>query len=231
MRVEPVKPKRRYETRNRREQARQTRQRVVEAARRLFVRDGYAATSIQALADDADVAVQTIYASFGSKREVLKALFDTSVAGGSEELALVERPEWQAWENEPDATRRLELFARAQRLVSERAADIMQVLLTAAASDPDIARMHHEAEAARYSDQRRLAELLRRHGQLRKDLTLGRAADIIWTLAGSGPYIALVVHRGWKGQEYEAWLAGQLHAALLEPTEDARRIMPAHTSG
>lgn len=75
---------------------------MVEAARRLFLRDGYASTTIQALAKEADVAVQTVYASFGSKREVLKELFDISVVGDNEQIPLIERPEWQAWETESD---------------------------------------------------------------------------------------------------------------------------------
>ena len=222
MRTEDVKQRRSYENRNRREQARHTRRRVIEAARRLFVRDGYASTTIQALADDANVAVQTIYASFGSKREVLKELFDTSVAGDDERRPLIERPEWQAWEDEPDAWGQVDLFARAQRTVSERAADIMHVLQAAAASDPDIARMHEEAERARYGDQRRLADLLARHGRLRNGLTRRRAADIIWTLAGPGPYTALVQHRGWSAREYEEWLSAELRSALIEAVEEGR---------
>ncbi|MDQ3641393.1 MAG: TetR/AcrR family transcriptional regulator, partial [Actinomycetota bacterium] len=90
---------------------------MVEAARLLFVRDGYASTTIHALAEEAGVAVQTIYASFGSKREVLKELFDTSVVGDDEQVALADRPEWRDWEEESEPARQIELFARAQRMV------------------------------------------------------------------------------------------------------------------
>jgi AcrR family transcriptional regulator len=188
---------------------------VVEAARRLFVRQGYASTTIQALADEAGVAVQTIYASFGSKREVLKELFDISVVGDSQPVALVERPEWQAWEAEREPGRQVDLFAGAQRLVSSRAAEVMQVLLAAAASDPEIAQMHKEAESARYGDQRRLADALSGRDQLRQGLSADRAADVIWTLAGPATYTDLVRHRGWDKQDYEQWLSAQLRAALL----------------
>lgn len=212
-----VKHRRRYENRNRREQARQTRLRVLEAARRLFVRDGYASTSIQALADEAGVAVQTIYASFGSKRQVLKEVFDTSVVGDDEGVPLVERPEWRAWEEEPEPERRMHLFAKAQRMVSGRTAEVMQVLSGAAASDPEIAQMYNEAERARYTDQRRLAELLHRRHQLRQGLSPDRAADIIWTLAGPCVYTDLVRHCGWSEQDYERWLSAQLRSALVQP--------------
>jgi TetR/AcrR family transcriptional regulator of autoinduction and epiphytic fitness len=215
MTTESVKRSRSYENRNRQEQARQTRQRVVEAARLLFVRDGYASTTIQALAEEAGVAVQTIYASFGSKREVLKKLFDTSVVGDDEEEALADRPEWRAWEEESEPARQIELFARAQRMVSSRAGEVMQVLSAAAATDPELASMHREAESARYGDQRRLADVLSRRHQLRKGVSPDRAADVIWTLAGPGTYTDLVRHRGWDEQDYEQWLSAQLRAALL----------------
>lgn len=212
-----VKQARPYENRNRREQARQTRLRVTEAARRLFVRDGYASTTIQALAEEAGVAVQTIYASCGSKRGVLKELFDASIVGDNEEIPLIERPEWRAWEVEQDPGRRVDLFARAQRLVSSRTAEVIQVLRSAAASDPEVAEMHNEAESARYGDQRRLADALFGRNQLRQGLSADRAADIIWTLAGPGTYTDLVRYRGWNEQDYEQWLSAQLRATLLKP--------------
>lgn len=217
---EHVKRERSYDNRNRQEQARRTRRRVVEAARLLFVRDGYASTTIQSLADEAGVAVQTIYASFGSKREVLKQLFDTSVVGDDEEIALIERAEWQAWEDEPDARKQVGLFARAQRAVSERAADVMHVLFAAAAADPDIAQIFEEAEAARYEDQRRLADRLSIGGALRPGLSPRRAADVVWALAGPGTYTDLVDRRGWSAGDYERWLSAQLCAALLAPSDN-----------
>ncbi len=207
--------KRPYENRNRLEQARQTRRRVLDAARRLFVRDGYSSTTIHALAEEASVAVQTIYAAFGAKRQVLKELFDTSVVGDDEQVALIERPEWRAWEEAADAGRQLELFARAQRAINERTAEVMQVLRAAAASDPEIAEMHVEAENARYADQARLADLLAHRGNLRPGVSTRRAADIIWTLAGPGPYTDLTRACGWSSEEYQEWLTAQLSAALL----------------
>ena len=222
-----VKQRRRYENRNRREQARQTRLRVLEAAHRLFVRDGYASTSIQALAEEAGVAVQTIYASFGSKRQVLKELFDTSVVGDDERVPLVERAEWRAWEEESEPERQVHLFARAQRMVSGRTAEVMQVLSGAAASDPEIAQMHNEAERARYTDQRRLAEVLHRRHQLRQGLSPDRAADIIWTLAGPGVYTDLVRHCGWDEHDYEQWLSAQLRSALVH----SRAVRAEHRLG
>jgi TetR/AcrR family transcriptional regulator, regulator of autoinduction and epiphytic fitness len=209
--------RRRYDNRNRVAQAGEIRRRVIEAAARLFAGDGYAATTIQALADEAGVAVQTVYAAFGTKRQVLKDLFDTSVAGDTNEVALVERPEWRSWEDETDPDRRIEAFARAQRLICERAAHIHQILHAAAAADPEIADLYRGAEQARYTDQRRLPAALERDGHLREGLRLERAADITWTLAGPGLYIDLVHARRWRPDEYESWLTDQLRFALAGP--------------
>ncbi len=208
-------PGRRYENRNRLAQARHTRRRIIDAARRLFARDGYAATTIQALADDAGVAVQTVYAAFGSKREVLKELFDTSVVGDDEQAPLVDRPEWRAWEGESDPGRRIDLFARTQRVVCERAADVLGIMRAAASADAEIAELYRDAERARYTDQARLADMLSRLGQLQEGLAPDRGADITWALAGPGIYNDLVGSCGWSGHEYEQWLAVQLRLALL----------------
>lgn len=219
-----VKRQRRYDNRNRQEQASRTRRRVVEAARRLFVRDGYASTTIQALADEAGVAVQTVYAAFGSKLEVLKQLFDTSVVGDDDAGPLAERPDWRSWESEQAADAQVELFARANRNVAERTADVVGVVAAAATSHPEIARLWEQAEAGRYADQRRLADSLARRGNLRQGLSRQKAADIVWTLAGPGTYSDLVRRRGWSAQDYEEWLSEQLRCAVVRPLahEDLR---------
>jgi TetR/AcrR family transcriptional regulator, regulator of autoinduction and epiphytic fitness len=226
MRQEVKREPRRYDNRNRQEQARQTRRRVIEAARRLFVRDGYDATTIQALADEAGVAVQTVYAAFGSKVEVLKQLFDTSVVGDDEASRLTDRPEWQAWASEREGARMVERFAEVNRQVADRTAEVAGVLAAAAGSHPAIARVWEQAEAARYADQRRLADQLAQLGLLREALPPERAADVVWMLAGPGPYLDLVRRRGWTPREYEQWLAHQLRGALLDDATPGRAAPP-----
>jgi AcrR family transcriptional regulator len=207
---------RRYDNSNRKAQARQTQRRVVEAARRLFVRDGYATTTIQALADEAGVAEQTVYAAFGSKIEVLKRLFGTSIVGDDEAAPLIERPDWQAWETKHDIDRLVDAFVVANRKICERAADVARVVAAAAASHPEIAEMWEQAEAARYQDQRRFTDRLSDSDLLRTSLSRQHAADIVWTLAGPGPYTDLVQRRGWSNTAYESWLSEQLTSALLQ---------------
>lgn len=230
MRSGSATPKRRYDNRHRAAQARHTRRQVLDAARRSFARDGYAATTMQALADEAGVAVQTVYAAFGSKREVLKELFDTSIVGDDEQAALVDRPEWRAWQDEAEPGTRIDLFAHAQRVVSERTADVLAILRAAAAADREIAELHRDSERARHGDQARLADTLSRRRELRDGLDRDRAADVIWTLAGPGTYSDLVLNRGWSADDYEAWLSSHLRFALLtrrdadaNPTRARRR--------
>src|SRR5215217_558269 len=77
------------------EKARQTRRRMLAAARELFVERGYGATALQDIADRAEVAVQTIYFTFGTKRALLKELADVSIAGDDEPIATMDRPWFQ----------------------------------------------------------------------------------------------------------------------------------------
>src|SRR3712207_5459765 len=98
---------RRYDSSNRARQARETRRRIVEAAALLFVRDGYSVTSIGAIAEEAGVAVPTVYASLRSKANVLRAVVDLTVRGDDEEAPLAARAEWQEMERQEDAREQL----------------------------------------------------------------------------------------------------------------------------
>jgi AcrR family transcriptional regulator len=88
-----------------------TRRRILEAAETLFTRDGYATTTIAAIADQADVAVQTIYAVFGTKRAVLSELLAVRVVGDDDTIPLKDRDDWRAMESETDPRRQLDLLA------------------------------------------------------------------------------------------------------------------------
>ncbi len=97
----PVKPKRRYDSPRRAEQARQTRAAVVEAARRLFLRDGFAATTIAAIAAQAQVSVETIYKAFGGKPGLVRAICTTALTGEGPVPAEMRSDELQAQELDP----------------------------------------------------------------------------------------------------------------------------------
>jgi TetR/AcrR family transcriptional regulator of autoinduction and epiphytic fitness len=200
----------------RREQkARATRRRILAAAEARFGRDGYVATTIAAIGEEADVAVQTVYAVFGTKRAILVELLDVRTVGDDEGTALSNRDDWQAMEREPDPARQLAALASIATRVGNRIADLYEVMAGAAGTDPDIAVVYDQRQQARYQDQLRVARALARRGALRAGLSAAHAADIIWTLANPRTHHALIAERRWTVAEYERWLADLLVAALL----------------
>ena len=195
--------------------AQATRHRVLDAAEALFVRDGYAATTMTAIAEAADVAVQTVYAVFGTKRSILAELLEVRTVGNDQQAPLRDRQDWQAMERETDPRRQVALLAAIATRVGARIAALTEVMAAAAGSDPEIAAMYQRRQRARYEDQRALARSLSRNGALRPGLSADHATDIIWTLANPRNYHALVSERHWTTDEYEHWLAHQLASGLL----------------
>ena len=204
-----------YEMSHRGRQARETRRRIVEAAALLFVRDGYSATSISAIAERAGVAVPTVYASLKSKATILRAVVDLTVRGDDEAATLASRADWKEMEGQADPRDKLALFARLHRLICDREAPVFAQLEAAAGADAEATELLAEHDRRRYETQRRLARNLHRRKQLRPGLAAREAADMIWTLASERTYLALVHQRGWTPERYERWLAAQLAATLL----------------
>jgi AcrR family transcriptional regulator len=202
---------------NRSRQAVETQRRIVEAATRLFLRQGYAATSINSIASEAGVAVQTVYASMRTKKDILEAVIQRGVRGAEDEVPLIAGAPWRAMEEEADPHEKLATFARIHREICEREAELFVVLEIAAAVDAEVEPLLRDKEHFRYRDQVRVARSLQREGHLRTGLSARRAGDIIWALASERVYLALVRERGWSPKAYEAWLTEQLVGALLAP--------------
>ena len=196
------------------------RRRILQAAETLFVRDGYAATTIAGIAGQADVAVQTIYAVFGTKRAVLAELLSVRVTGDDDTAPLQDRDDWQAMQAETDPRRQLGLLAAIATRIGERMGALYEVLDGAAGSDPEIAGIHQRQQQSRHDDQRRVARSLARKGALRPGLSETRATDIMWAVANPTMYHRLVAERRWTAVEYQRWLARVLACSLLE-TEGA----------
>ena len=199
---------------NRSRQAAETRRRIVEAAAGLFLGRGYAATSMNAIAAEAGVAVQTVYASMRTKRDILEAVIQLA-SRGQDEVPIAAAASWQQMDNEADPREKLARFARIHREICEREAALFVVLETAAVVDPEIEPLVRDKERFRYQDQTWVARSLARRGQLRTGLSVRKAGDSIWALASERLYLALVKERGWSAEDYEAWLTAQLAAALL----------------
>ena len=206
--------KRSYSSARRDAQARETRGSILEAAGLLFIAHGYAATTLQAIADQAGVAVQTVYAAFGSKRELMRQLIETTIAGDDNPTPVTERAEAKAVAAEPDVRRRAQLDAAFARAIVQRVGPIVRVAEEAAASDPELAAMMEKIKAARRDEMLVSASLLAGPEGLRLDPE--EAAATLYVLYS--PHVADMLMRdhGWSPQRYEAWLARMLLQTVLE---------------
>jgi AcrR family transcriptional regulator len=188
---------------------------VVEAARALFADRGYAATTIEALSDLADVPPATVYRLFSSKLGILRALLDVSIAGDDEAVPLQDRAHARALFADPDPGRQLSGFASICRQINSRSATVYQILVSAAGSDPGAAALLAQYTHKRQEGQGQIARSLARAGELRPELKERDAADIIHALMSPEVYRLLVGDRGWPPGRYERWLRDTLISQLL----------------
>jgi len=201
--------KRTYHSRVRQRQAEETRQRILEAARTQFERYGYAATTLEAIAEVAEVSPKTIAAVFGSKRVLLTEVinpeaFSTSVQQLIQELRTTE-----------DASRQISLVAQITRQAYEPLASSLELLRTAGAVAPELADLAQQVEARRRQNQARLIASLYKKEALRHDLEAEEATDVLWALTSYDLYRMLVVEQRWEPERYEMWLAQLLNQHLL----------------
>ena len=210
-----VKTRRRYDSQRRREQAATTRGAILEAARRLFERHGYAATSMAAIAAEAGVALKTVYIGFETKSGLLRALWHLLLRGDQDDIPVGEQPWYREVIDERDAERQLRLNARNSRIVKARAGALMEVIRSAAPADPEIGKLWDRIQTEFYENQRSIVESLKERRALANGLDVDRAADILWTLNHPGVYWLLVNERGWTPAEYEEWLADAFCSQLL----------------
>jgi AcrR family transcriptional regulator len=209
--TKPRRGKRSYDSTRRRAQAQETRRRIIEAARSVFAERGYAGATIDAIAQAAGVAPETVFAAFGNKRGILAGLVEVAVGGDDRPIPLLERPGPQSVLEETDPVRQLRLFSQDISGILERVAPVFEILRTAAKTEPDIAELLRELLEARW---RNLA-VFARHLSLRKAMTQERATEMVWTLTSPEVFRLLTVDRGWTRERYAAWLEATLSRLLL----------------
>ncbi len=216
--TEDVKPRRRYESRRRREQAEQTRRDIISAAGVLFRDRGYA-VAMPEIAREAGVVVETVYRIFGSKAGLFRAVVEALLAGGAgrAEVPVEERPAIRAVIEEPDPRRQVALYAATQPGIHRRAGPLLRALRNGAGADPELRRLWDEMEARRLEGQGRFVAMLADHGAIRSGLSLNDARDIVWTLCSLDVYDLLVLERGWTQEHYGEWLAAGIARELLTP--------------
>jgi AcrR family transcriptional regulator len=198
--------KRKYNAADRKLQAGQTRQRILDAARLLISRKGFAEATFEAIAKEAGVAVPTVYAAFGSKSGIMQALMGRATFSDDYERLVCESNA----SGDPEA--RLRIAAKIARGIFDSLRCEVEVLRGATAVAPEFIR---EREQTRYERQAGLIQFLDKQEALRPGITATMARDILWTLTSYDIHRRLVVERNWSSDRYEKWLADTLVATLL----------------
>ncbi len=215
--AEPVKSPTSPDYPRRRQRAQATRVRVLDAARNLFVERGYVATTIDVIATDADVAPETIYAKFGTKRAILAAVVDLAISGDPDAGPVLAQGWVQEMRDQPDPHRRVLILAANGRAILERRQAIDEVVRSAAASDTDIAALHESSKSHRFAGQRELLRIVIGDATLRPGMDPVAAADIVYAVGSPDTYRLLVVDRGWTGDRFERWYGQTIDNLLFEP--------------
>jgi AcrR family transcriptional regulator len=218
--AEAVKPKRRYDSTRRRQQAAATRADILRAAQAKFEADGYVATTMAAIAEEAGVSLKTVYLTFETKAGLLRAVWDVLLRG-ERDLAVAQLPWYQEVLAERDPERKLRLVARSSRAVKERIGGMLVVLREAAPVDPDAGVLWALIQTDFHDNQRAIVRSLPA-GALRADLDETTATDLLWTLNHPDVWQLLVVERGWTPDRFEAWFADAACAQLLTPRKPRR---------
>jgi AcrR family transcriptional regulator len=221
-----VKPNRHYNSPRRREQAAATRGLILDVAQRLFERDGYAATSMAAIAAEAGVALKTVYVVFETKAGLLRAVWHRLLRGDEDDIPVGEQPWYQEVIGEADPERQLRLNARNSRIVKVRAGALMEAIRGAAPADPEIRLLWERIQAEFHANQRSIVESLHEKAALKPDLDVASAADILWAINHPSVYQLLVADRGWTPERYEEWLADTFCSQLLRESGHASAGRP-----
>lgn len=201
--------KRTYVSPARRAQAEATRARIIEAATRLFLGAGYGPTSTAVIGSTAGVSEASIFASFGSKANLLVAVVTDHVTR-HHDFPLRDQPVWQTLAKEPDKMLAVEEMARVVRHAHGRSWRLLAVVAAAAQDDPAVAEAAgRAAEGRRVDGEWFVREVI---GVAEPDVE--RSADEVWTLTSVENYRHLVVERSWRPEQYESWLSAMLAATL-----------------
>ncbi|HEV7208637.1 MAG TPA: helix-turn-helix domain-containing protein [Mycobacteriales bacterium] len=197
------------------EQAAATRGAVLLAARELFVRNGYTATTIADIAGRARVSPDTIYATVGRKPALLRELVETAISGGAQPIPAEQRDYVVRIGAATTAANKINIYAHAITAIQQRMAPVFLALRDAAATDPQCAELWTDIARRRATNMRLFAADLRGTGELRDDLTDEQVADIIWSMNAAEYWDLLVRERGWTPAEFTNWLIDAWTRLLL----------------
>lgn len=208
--------KREYDASRRQAVANETRRRILEAARKLFMERGYAGATAELIAAEAGVAAQTIYANFKNKKRLLVSLMNVSPTTGTEDhTPMAERAEVQVVAQEQDQRRQLQIFAQIVANNLDQLAVVSEILGDAAKTEPDLDRVLQKLNRQRLEHMTLAVQQIAAHGPFREKMDETDARDIVWTLTSVEVFLLLTRDRGWPKEKYAGWLADMLIKALL----------------
>jgi len=208
--------KREYDSTRRQAQANETRRHILEAARKLFMERGYAGATAEAIAAEAGVSAQTIYAIFKNKKRILVSLMNVSPTSGVEDhTPMPERPSVQAVSQERDQRRQLEMFAQVVAANLDQAAVVSEIMTDAAKTEPDFDRILQKLNKQRLEHMTLAVQQVAANGPFREKMDEVYARDTVWTLTSPEVFLLLTQGRGWSKEKYAGWLADMLTRALL----------------
>jgi len=193
----------------------ETQRAIVESAAALFAENGFHATSIARIAATAGVAVQTIYNSVGSKRDLLSRVLDFAAAGDRAPVPVPQFMQEDA-ERQPDPVLVVAQLVDFWREALPRTASVFRTIREAAASDPEIAALERARNAQRLANYGRAARLLAERDALQSGVTVEQAAATIFAIGHPETYRALVLDGGWTNDAWAAWANASLVASLLQ---------------
>lgn len=208
-----VNAKRNYDSPRRREQARETREAIIEAARHLYLHEGFGSTTINAIASEVGVSVDTIYKGFGGKTGLVRAICEVALAG----TGTVHAEDRSDALHRPDADPHdiIRGWGALTTEVAPRIAPILLLVRDAATTDPNMADLKTEIDLQRLERMTENAHRLAVGGHLRSGIDADAAGEILWTYSSPEIYELVVLVRGWTLERYGTFIADALIAALL----------------
>ena len=210
-----ISAKRTYHSSRRLAQARQTRHEIIGAAGKLFITRGYSGATMESIAREAGVAVETVYAVFGNKKAILSSLISVSLVGDEDPTPLLQRQGPLAVMREKDQVRQVQLFSRDMAEIMGRVAPLFEVMHAAAKTEADIAGMLQRLLNERAEALQVFIRALLSNGPLQDGLTLESATDTVWAVSSAEVYTLLVAERGWPVEKYQQWLADAITKLIV----------------
>lgn len=209
--------KRKYDSSRRQARAQESQDRIVGAAKELFIEKGYSGTTIQSISDKAGVAAETIYSTFGNKQAILSRVVGLSAAGSGDDnpVPALVRASIQEVQSERNQKRQIQLFAKRIRMIMSDAAPLVEVMRTAAKTETEIDSLLRKYLDGRFQGMGFFIDCLLANGPLRNHVNKLSAVETVWTLTSAEIYNLLVVDREWSNEEYEDWLSETLVRLLL----------------